>query len=47
MATSMDDDEAATLERAFRQVMVPDSYELINLYKLYDDDLEIENTGAV
>jgi len=30
------------LERAFSQVFIPDSYELINVYKLYDIDLSLE-----
>ena len=42
MATAMANGEAASLERAFRQVFTPDAYELINVYKLYDETLEVE-----
>ena len=31
------------VERAFNQKFVPDSYELINVYKLYDTDLTVED----
>ena len=31
------------IERAFTQKFSPDSYELLNVYKLYDDSLEVED----
>ena len=31
------------IERAFNQKFIPDSYELINVYKLYDVDLLVED----
>ena len=43
MAGSMAESQLAELERAFSQSIVPDSYELINVYKLYDETLEVEN----
>lgn len=31
------------VERAFTQKFIPDSYELLNVYKLYDDSLEMDD----
>ena len=31
------------VERAFAQKFIPDSYELINVYKLYDETLQVED----
>lgn len=42
MAGSMAEGDLAGLERAFSQKFVPDSYELINIYKLYDESLSVE-----
>ena len=37
MATAMTTEGEAKLERAFSQLFSPDTYELINVYKLYDE----------
>ena len=37
MATAMTTGGEAKLERAFSQLFSPDTYELINVYKLYDE----------
>jgi hypothetical protein len=42
MLMSMAEGEETVLERAFSQILVPDSYELLNVYKLYDKELELE-----
>lgn len=42
MVKSMADGDEAVLERAFAQKFVPDSWELINVYKLYDHSLDVE-----
>ena len=44
MSTAMTGGAEGDLERAFSQTFEPDSYELINVYKLYDVDLEIDQT---
>ena len=41
MLSVIDANDESNLERAFSQSFCPDSYELINVYKLYDDSLEI------
>lgn len=34
---------ANEIERAFSQRLIPDSYELLNVYKLYDEALSVED----
>ena len=41
----MSDHQAAELERAFETNFVPDSYELVNVYKLYDSNLMMEENA--
>lgn len=42
MAISMDGAKSE-VERAFQQKFMPDAYELINVYKLYDEALLVED----
>ena len=42
MLSVMDGTEESNLERAFNQSFCPDSYELINVYKLYNESEEVE-----
>ena len=42
MAISMDGAKSE-VERAFQQKFIPDAYELINVYKLYDEALLVED----
>ena len=42
MLTSMAQGESAALERAFSHTFKPDSYEVLNVYKLYDQSLDVK-----
>ena len=47
MQSVMQATEESNLERAFSQNFCPDSYELINVYKLYNESEEIEIRDSV
>ena len=47
MLSVMDGTEESNLERAFNQSFCPDSYELINVYKLYNESEEVELRDSV
>lgn len=42
MVSVMKEGDEAILERAFAQKFVPDSWELINVYKLFDHSLDVD-----
>ena len=42
MLSVIDGTDESNLERAFSQIFFPDSYELINVYKLYNESEEVE-----
>ena len=47
MLSVMDGTEESNLERAFSQNFCPDSYELMNVYKLYNESEDVELRDSV
>ena len=47
MLSVMDATDESNLERAFSQNFCPDSYELMNVYKLYNESEEVEMRDSV
>ena len=47
MLSVMDGTDESNLERAFSQNFCPDSYELMNVYKLYNESEEVEMRDSV
>ena len=43
MSSALYEGREAELERAFEHEFIPDAYELINVYKLYETDLDDES----